>query len=336
LVVVATLATIIASQAIISGAFSLTRQAMQLGWLPGMTVRQTSSEEYGQIYVPFVNWTMMVLTVMLIVAFGTSDRLAGAYGTAVSTTMLLTTVLLYRVMRKVWRWRKALALPAFAAFLTVDFVFFAANLLKIRDGGWIPLLLAVVLFAVMTAWRAGTDAMHRVQNRASASFKDFVREIERDKRTRVPGTAVFLTRLSRRVHPLILQHVRQIGAIPQTIVALTIVFSDRPRVRREERIDLQRVAASFWHLTIRYGFLEFPNVPAAVAKAGKKADGALMLDDPIYFAARDEIVPKPGASYRWRLQRALFAFMFRNSVHAVDRLDLPTAALVEIGRRIEM
>jgi KUP system potassium uptake protein len=336
LVALATLATIIASQAIISGVFSLTRQAIQLGWLPGMTVRQTSPEEYGQIYVPFVNWTMMALTVVLIVAFGTSDRLAGAYGTAVSTTMLLTTVLLYRVMRKVWRWRKALALPVFAAFLTVDFVFFAANLLKIRDGGWIPLLLGVLLFAAMTAWRAGADTMHRVQNRASVPFDEFVREIERDKRTRVPGTAVFLTRLSRGVHPLVLQHVRQIGAIPQTIVTLRVVFSDHPRVRREERIDLQRIATSFWHLTIRYGFLEFPNVPAAVAQASKKAGGALTLDDPVYFSERDEIVPKPGTSYWWRLQRALFAFMFRNSLHAVDRLDLPTASLVEVGRRIEM
>jgi KUP system potassium uptake protein len=336
LVALATLATIIASQAIISGAFSLTRQAMQLGWLPGMAVRQTSPQEYGQIYVPFVNWTMMLLTVALIVAFGTSDRLAGAYGTAVSTTMLLTTVLLYRVMRKVWRWRRSLALPVFGAFLAVDFVFFAANLLKIREGGWIPLLLAVVLFVVMISWRAGVDTMHRVQNLASASLREFLREIGDDKRKRVPGTAVFLTRLSRRVHPLILQHVRQIGAIPQTIVALTVKFSDRPRVRPEERIELRRLGPSFWHLTIRYGFFEFPDVPATLAKAGEKVVGTLALHDPVYFAERDEIVPKRHASYWWRVRRALFAFMFRNSVHFVDRFNLPAGSLVEIGRRIEM
>jgi KUP system potassium uptake protein len=336
LITLATLATIIASQAIISGAFSLTRQAMQLGWLPGMTVKQTSPKEYGQIYVPFVNWVMMALTVVLIITFGTSARLAGAYGTAVSTTMLLTTILLYRVMRKVWRWRKALALPVFAAFLVVDVVFFAANLLKVRDGGWIPLSLAVVLFVIMTAWRAGIDAMHRMQNRGSVSFKEFVHDIERDRRTRVPGTAVFLTRQSRGVHPLILQHVRQIGAIPQTIVALTVRFSDRPRLRPDERVRLQRIASSFWHLTIRYGFFEFPNVAAAVAKVGQKSGAALSLDDPVYFAERDEIVGKARASYWWRLQIALFAFMFRNSVHAVDRFNMPPASLVEIGRRIEM
>jgi KUP system potassium uptake protein len=336
LVGLATLATIIASQAIISGAFSLTRQAMQLGWLPGMTVRQTSPQEYGQVYIPFVNWTMMVLTVLLIVAFGTSDRLAGAYGTAVSTTMLLTTVLLLRVMRKAWRWRLSLALPVFATFMVIDFIFFAANLLKIRDGGWIPLLLAMVLFAVMTTWRAGIDTMHRVQNRASASLKEFVREIERDKRTRVPYTAVFLTRLTHRVHPLIVQHVRQIGAIPQTMVALTIRFADRPRLRRQERIGWRRLGPSFWHLTIHYGFFEFPDVPVTLARAGDQLAGSIALEDPVYFVERDEIVRKRGAPYWWRWRTALFAFMFRNSVHAVDRFNLPPASLVEIGRRIEM
>jgi KUP system potassium uptake protein len=224
LVAIATLATIIASQAIISGVFSLTRQAMQLGWLPGITVQQTSPEEYGQIYLPFVNWVMMLLTIALIVGFGTSDRLAGAYGTAVSTTMLLTTVLLYRIMRKVWRWPISLAFPVFFVFLLVDAIFFAASLLKIREGGWIPLLLAVILVTVMTAWRAGIDATRRMQMRASIPYQSFLGEIADDKRPRVRGTAVFLTRLSHTVHPLILQHVRQIGAIPETIVALTVRF----------------------------------------------------------------------------------------------------------------
>ena len=336
LVALATLATVIASQAIISGAFSLTRQAMQLGWLPGMTVRQTSPEEYGQIYVPFVNWTMMLVTVALVIAFGSSDRLAGAYGTAVSTTMLLTTILLYRAMRHVWHWRLSLALSLAALFIVVDFVFFAANLLKIRDGGWIPLALAVVLFVLMTTWRAGMDALRRAQNRASEPFDDFLRQIGRDKRPRVPGTAVFLTRLRQRVHPLILQHVRQIGAIPQTMVALTIQFVDRPRIRPDDQLELRHLGPSFWHLTVRYGYFQFPDVPATFARACKKFPHALSLDDPIYFAARDEIVAKRGASYWWRFRRSLFALMYRNAVHIVDRFKFPPASLVEIGRRIEM
>jgi KUP system potassium uptake protein len=208
--------------------------------------------------------------------------------------------------------------------------------LKIRDGGWIPLLLALALFTLMTTWRAGIDTMHRMQNRASVSFRSFLREIGEDARGRAPGTAVFLTRLQRRVHPLIFQHVRQIGAIPETIVALTVRFSDRPRVHANERVEVQRIGHSFWHLTVRYGFFEFPDVPATLAKAGKKIPATIDLDNVVYFAECDEIMPKRRASYWWRWRRALFAFMFRNSVHMLDRFNLPTESLVEIGRRIEM
>ena len=336
LVALATLATVIASQAIISGAFSLTRQAMQLGWFPGLTIRQTSREEYGQIYVPAVNWTMMVLTVALVVSFQNSDRLAGAYGTAVSTTMLLTTVLLYDVMRRIWRWPRWLALLLFGAFVVVDLAFFSANLLKISEGGWVPLLLALIVFTAMTTWHAGIDTMYRVQNRASESARDFLREIEKDRRTRVPRTAVFLTRLSRRVPPLILQHVRQIGVIPQTFVALTVKFVDRPRVRNQDRVEWQRLGPSFWHVTLRYGFFENPAVATTLAKACETFAGHISLEGSLYFVERDEIVGKRGASYWWRWRRALFALMFRNSVHAVDRFGLPADSLVEIGRRIEM
>ena len=336
LVGLATLATIIASQAIISGAFSLTRQAMQLGWLPGMTVKQTSPAEYGQVYVPFVNWSMMIATVALIIGFGTSDRLAGAYGTAVSTTMLLTTVLLFRVMRKDWRWRMSRAFPIFAVFLVVDLIFFAANLLKIRDGGWIPLLLALILFAVMTVWRDGIDTIRRAQNIASVSLKDFLRVVEHDKCTRVPGTAVFLTRLSHRVPPLILLHITQIGAIPQNLVALTVRFADRPRVRPRERIDVRRLGPSFWHLTIHYGFFEFPDVSATLSKASANLAGSPALDHPVYFAEHNEAVPKHRAPFWCRWRAPLFSFLFRNSVHSVDRFNLPPASLVEIGRRVEI
>jgi KUP system potassium uptake protein len=336
LVALSTLATVIASQAIISGAFSLTRQAMQLGWFPGINIRQTSREEYGQIYVPAVNWTMMILTVALVVGFRTSDRLAGAYGTAVSTTMMLTTVLLYDVMRRVWHWQRWLALSVFGAFMLVDLAFFSANLLKISEGGWIPLLLAAIVFIAMTTWHAGIDTMRRVQNRGSESVRDFLREIEKDRRTRVPRTAVFLTRLSRRVHPLILQHVRQIGAIPQTFVALTVKFADRPRVPNEDRVEWQRLGPSFWHVTLRYGFFENPAVATTLAKACETFAGNISLEGSLYFVERDEIAGRRGASYWWRWRRALFAFMFRNSAHAVDRFGLPADSLVEIGRRIEM
>jgi KUP system potassium uptake protein len=177
--------------------------------------------------------------------------------------------------------------------------------------------------------------MRRVQNRGSESVPDFLREIGKDHRTRVPRTAVFLTRLSQRVPPLILEHVRQIGAIPQTFVALTVKFVDRPRVRQEDRVEWQRLGTSFWHVTLRFGFFENPAVAPTLAKACETS-GHVSLEGSLYFVERDEIVGKRGASYWWRWRRTLFAFMFRNSVHAIDRFGLPADSLVEIGRRIEM
>jgi KUP system potassium uptake protein len=335
LVALATLAAIIASQAIISGAFSLTRQAIQLGWLPGLMVRQTSPEEYGQIYVPVVNWTMMALTIALTVAFGSSDRLAGAYGTAVSTTMLATTILLYRVMRTRWLWRVSLAMPTFLFFLAVDLAFFAANLLKIREGGWIPLLLAGALFVVMTTWRDGVDSLRRSKLRHSTSLKELLRELRNCERTRAPNAAVFLARVSQRVPPLIAQHVQQIGAVPRTLIALAVRFVDRPHVPAHQRVGLRHLGPSFWQLTIHYGFMDFPNVAATLNRAGKSL-GGLELEDAVYFAERDDVVGKASTPLWRRWRRGLFTFMFRNSVHPVDRFTLPCKSLVEIGRRIEI
>src|SRR5712672_1877431 len=213
LVVLATLATVIASQAIITGSFSMTRQAMQLGWLPGVAIRQTSDRMYGQIYVPVVNWLLMMATIATTVAFGSSDRLAGAYGTAVSTTMLLTTALLYKVMRDRWRWSAPSALAVAGAFLVVDIAFFSANLLKIREGGWVPLVFAALVFLIMTTWHFGAAALHRKLAHATEAPEVFFRRLRESKIPRVPGTAIFLTRLNRSISPVIVQHVTQIGSL---------------------------------------------------------------------------------------------------------------------------
>jgi KUP system potassium uptake protein len=335
LVGLATLATIIASQAIITGSFSLTRQAMQLGWFPGVRIQQTSAEEYGQIYVPFVNWTMMLLTLALIVGFGSSDRLAGAYGTAVSTTMLLTTALLYKVMRDRWRWLLANAVAVSGAFLVVDFAFFSANLLKIGQGGWIPLALGSLIFVIMTTWRFGIDALHREVARAAQSPDAFFRQLRAKKIPRPPGTAIFLTRLDHAIPPLIVVYVAQIGAIHQTVAALTVKFEAIPRVPRENRLEATGLSEDFWHLTVRYGFVEIPDLPAALRLA--KSFGAPI--DPgnvVYFGAADEVVrsTKRAKLARWRFP--LFAFMFRNSVHAVDLFKIPSQNFVDIGHRIEI
>src|SRR5579863_482446 len=335
LVGLASVATIIASQAIITGAFSLTRQAMQLGWFPGMRIRQTSADEYGQIYVPFVNWAMMLFTIALTIGFGSSIRLAGAYGTAVATTMVLTTALLYRVMRQRWGWPAPLALLTSGVFLVVDFAFFAANLLKITDGGWIPLTTGMIIFLLMTTWRAGIEA---VRNRAATMTElseQFIRRLQKGKIPRVPGTAIFLTRMADRTPPSMIAHLEQIGALPQTLIALTVTFDEVPRVPPADRLKLVEVVQGFWHVTVRYGFFEIPDLPFALRVASERGC-PIDLANAVYFSERDDVVRSrehPILSW-WRLP--LFAFLYRNSVRFSDLFNLPPKQFVQIGRQIEI
>jgi KUP system potassium uptake protein len=335
LVLLATVATIIASQAIITGSFSLTRQAMQLGWFPGVRIRQTSAEQYGQIYVPFVNWTMMLFTIVLTISFGSSDRLAGAYGVAVSTTMLLTTALLYNVMHDRWGWSAALALVTCSVFLFVDFAFFASNLLKIPQGGWVPLAFGTVVFVIMTTWRFGIEAVHDEHATLTEEPAEFFKRLQDSKTPRVPGTAVFLTRITAATPHLIIQHVAQMGALQQTLIALTVRFENIPRVGHRDRLEMVHVADSFWHMTVRYGFVEVPDLPSALRQA-RDLGCPVDLNNAIYFGARDAVVhgKDRGLLSRWRL--SLFGFMFRNSVRAVDLFKLPSHNFVEIGRQIEI
>jgi KUP system potassium uptake protein len=335
LVGLATIATIIASQAIITGSFSLTRQAMQLGWFPGVRIRQTSSDEYGQIYVPFVNWTMMVLTIALTVSFGSSDRLAGAYGTAVSTTMLLTTALLYNVMRERWRWPAALALATCGLFLAVDFAFFSANLFKIQEGGWIPLTFGTLVFIVMVSWHFGFEAMRHSHTVLTETPDEFFRRLKQSHVPRVPGTAIFLTRLTTTTPFLIVEHVAQMRALYETAIALTVKFEDIPRVAPHDRIELTKLAEGFWHITVHFGFVQVPDIPAALRQARDRGC-PIDLEDAVYFGARDAVVCSKRRRWLVRASLRLFTLMFRNSVRAVDLFNIPSERFVEVGRQIEI
>ncbi len=335
LVILATMATIIASQAIITGVFSLTRQAMQLNWFPGLTIRQTSDEEYGQIYVPAVNWIMMLGTLGLTAGFGSSDRLAGAYGTAVSTTMLLTTALLYVAMRHVWRWPAVAALPVCAVLLLVDLAFFVANLLKIGDGGWVPLLLGLVIFGIMMTWRAGTDAVRRRLAEGEQKPRVFLADLRSGRIPRVPGTGVFLSRSGEAIPSLMVRHVKQMGALPETAVSLAVRFEEIPRVPEAERAQVEQLTDGLWRIIARFGFIEIPNLPEALASAKDKGC-PLDLDHALYFAARDAVVRSEDHPRLMGWQRILFSFMYRNAIHAADRFDLPADKFLEIGRQVRL
>ncbi|MEI9985691.1 MAG: KUP/HAK/KT family potassium transporter [Aliidongia sp.] len=332
----ATLATIIASQAIITGSFSLTRQAMQLGWFPGLWIHQTSDREYGQIYVPTVNWVMMVFTIALTIGFGSSDRLAGAYGTAVSTTMLLTTILLGTAMRERWHWSLPLVLAVCGAFLIVDLGFFAANLLKIAEGGWIPLLFGSGVFLIMTTWRKGVTAVRTRLFERAPDPEEFLRKLQAGAFPRIDGTAVFLSRSAAPVPPLLAWHAKQFGALHKSLVSLTVRFEEVPRLDGCDRIAIDHVAENFWHVTVHFGFLEVPNLPAAL-ECARDMGCMIELDKAIYFGAADEVVHSltgPALLSGWRV--TLFGFLNRNAIHAVDRFQLPVRQFVEIGRQMEL
>jgi KUP system potassium uptake protein len=335
LVVLATIATIIASQAIITGSFSMTRQAMQLGWLPGVAIRQTSDRMYGQIYIPVVNWLLMVATIATTIAFGASDRLAGAYGTAVSTTMLLTTFLLFRAMRDVWKWPMTVAAPVAAVFIVVDTSFFTANLLKIAEGGWLPLTFAAILFVVMTTWRRGIESIRKTLVQSPQSAEKFLADLRSGTIPRMDGTTVFLTRSTQKVSRLIMDHAHFVGVLPRNAIALSVVFESTPRIAGPTCAVVDNVGEGLWHLVARFGFLEIPDLRQALLKTrGLPAD--IDFDKAMFIGTRDLVVSRrEDASLRgWRM--ALFAFLYRNSVKIVDRFNLEPSNAIEIARQIEI
>jgi KUP system potassium uptake protein len=335
LVALATLATIIASQAIITGSFSMTRQAMQLGWLPGVSIRQTSDRVYGQIYVPVVNWLLMVATVATTVAFGSSDRLAGAYGTAVATTMLLTTVLLYRAMRDLWQWPLIAAIGVTVFFLVADTGFFLANLWKVADGGWLPLTFAAILFSIMVTWRTGVEAIRAALIQAPEAGDKFLADLRSGAIPRVAGTTIFLTRSAQKVSRLIMDHAHFVGVLPKQAIALSVIFESVPRIEGPNCTLVENVGEGLWHIVAKFGFFEIPDLRAALSRAAG-LEPPIDINKAMFVGTRDLVVRKPFDSVlaHWRMW--LFAFLYRNSVKVVDRFNLPPDNVVEIARQIEI
>jgi KUP system potassium uptake protein len=333
LVGLATLATIIASQSIITGAFSMTRQAIQLGWFPRVQITQTSAEGYGQIYVRVVNWLLMFATVGLAIGFRQSANLASAYGIAVSATMLITSALLFLAMRDIWQWGIFASGLAAGLFLIVDGSFFAANLTKVAEGGYVPLVLAGLVYFIMLTWHIGANAVAERVHEYVMPIDQFMRRIEQDRIPRVPGTAVFLTRTQRDAPPVMVWHLIHNRALHERLFVLTVNTIPVPWNREDDRLEFAEIAPNFWRGSARYGFMERPDIPALL-KTAHRLGCKIDLNDVTYYVGHETILPQKEGKGQPRWLEALFAFLQRNSAHATDYFQLPPDAVVEVGRLI--
>jgi KUP system potassium uptake protein len=333
LIVLATIATIIASQSIITGAFSMTRQAIQLGWLPRLQIKQTSSDGYGQIYVGVVNWLLMIVTVGLTIGFGKSDNLAAAYGIAVSLTMLMTSALLFIAMREIWNWSLLAAGSVAACFLVVDSAFFLANLTKIAEGGYVPLILAISVYGVMWIWHRGAMATSMRLHEELVPVPEFLAGLVANNVPRVPGTAVFLTRAAQDTPPVMIWHVRHNRALHEHVFILRVEILSVPWVSSRDRIALKEVAPNFWRADARFGFMERPHIPDLLLNS-KSLGCTVDVGDVTYYVGHETVVSREDGLGLPGWQERFFAVMERNAVHVSDFFSLPNDQVVEIGRQV--
>jgi KUP system potassium uptake protein len=330
----ATLVTVIASQAVIAGAFSLTRQAMQLGQCPPVNIVQTSSDEIGQIYVPVVNWGLFLATIALVLGFGSSTNLAAAYGIAISATMVITTLLIARVMRRRWHW-PPIAVAAFVAvFLPIDLAFLSANLLKVGDGGWVPLAVGGVVVVLMLSWRYGRQQVHARTSDVAMPIEVFLQSLTYEPPTRVRGTAVFLTTPDSRVSNGLLHHLKLNQVLHERVLLLTVLTEDVPRVPAAERLSVTELGHGFYRVYVSYGFMQSPNLAVALKFLEDLGSVPGLEDETTTFYADRTYLVVAGGSGRWGLR--LYRFMARNSLGAVDYYRLPPGRSVELGIQVEL
>lgn len=336
MVALATAATVIASQATISGAYSITKQAIQLGFLPRMNVVQTSARERGQIYIPGVNWLLLVVVLGAVIGFGSSSALASAYGVAVTATMLVDTLLAFFVIRYLWKYPLWLCIAATGFFAAVDLMFFSATLLKLADGGWFPLAIGACVFTVMLTWRQGRSIMFRRLRASSVPLKGFLESLFRDPPARVPGTAVFLTATPEATPHALLHNLNHNKVLHERVVFLTVEVCDEPWVAFDRRVRLDRLGHGCWRMTVRYGFMNEPDIAQTFeisAALGLEFD--MMTTS--FFLSRETVVPvgrEPAGMALWR--EKLFAAMARNAGNAADYFRLPANRVIELGTKVEI
>ena len=335
LVGLAALATIIASQALISGVFSLSRQAMQMGLCPRMRIVPTSSDEAGQIYVPTANWLLMAGTLLVVVLFKTSDNLAGAYGIAVSGTMLITTILLYRVAITRWKWPPAFAVLIIVVFGAVDLIFLASNSLKIFEGGWFPITVGGAMVGLMLCWQRGSSLVHQRLQEMSMPLQQFIDNIDNMVVARPPGMGVWLTKVAHGASPVLLHHIKHNSVMHKTLVLMTFIADRRPRVPFGERHAIERLGHGIYHVHVRLGFMQTPDIPLTL-KNCQMLGFAADLEHVHYYIAHEIVARRAKHSAMAAVPFAVFAFLTRIASRAPDFFKIPADGLSEVGFRIEI
>ncbi len=334
LVVLSTAATVIASQAVITGVYSITHQTIQLGYAPRMDLLHTSSSQMGQIYMPGVNWLMLLGVVGLVLAFKSSTNLAAAYGIAVTGTMIITDVFAYLVARHQWGWNRGLAIAVFGSLLALDLTFLGANATKIVDGGWFPLAFGGFVYLLLTTWKAGRELVHKRLDVHALRLDEFVPAVESPDVTTVPGIAVFMTPYAEHVPHALLHNLKHNKVLHERMVIATVSGPPVPRVPEEQRVTVERLSERFYRVRIEYGFMEQPDVPEALSRCAAQG----LVIEPMatsYFLGRETVVPDRGGemSY-WR--EAIFATLYRNARTAADFFRLPPNQVVELGTRVSL
>ncbi|MGZ2411391.1 KUP system potassium uptake protein [Sphingomonas sp. F9_3S_D5_B_2] len=333
LVLIATAAAIIASQAVISGAFSVTQQAIQLGFVPRLRIRHTSESAAGQIYIPLINWALMVMVTLLVISFRSSTNLGAAYGIAVTGAMLIDSVLIAVVLRQMWNWNRFVVAGLLTLFFFVDGAYLAANLLKIPAGGWFPLLVGAIAFTFLTTWARGRKLMIDRMNEASLPMEIFIKSAATSA-ARVPGTAVFMTSSASGVPHALLHNLKHNKVLHERVILLTVRIEDVPYVSDEKRVELKDYGSGFYRVKLRYGFMDEIDVPAALSQL-KGCGPVCKMMDTSFFLARQTLLAssRPGMAI-WR--ERLFAWMLRNAESAMEFFKLPTNRVVELGSQVEI
>ena len=333
-VILATMATVIASQALISGAFSLTMQAVQLGYIPRLEIRHTSSREFGQVYIPSINWILMIACIGLVLGFRSSSNLAAAYGVGVSTDMVITTILFFVVSRERWRWNIVSAGLLTGAFLLVDLSFFGANILKVPQGGWFPLLVAIIVFTLLSTWKRGRLILSERLDERVEPLGQFLGEIAEHPPNRVPGTAIFMFRSPVHTPYSLAQNLKTNKVLHERVILLSVKTEELPRVKRSQRVTLTPLGNEFYQVVMHFGFMEEPNIPRVLRSVWPNG-AEIALSDVTYFVGRETVfaTKRPGMAL-WREQ--LFAVMSRNAISASSFYHLPPGQVVELGAQVEL